>query len=178
MTRPRPTTRAPKPNQQERAQRELVIDNLIGRALRGHLTIPEAALLADYIRADRRNAQQTRQSLTDTTRALERHREAARTAIREAEQRAEQAETELAELRTVARGYCPACGRGDAAPTVEDWEQQKQRAERAEAAITRVRAIAGWAANDWADLSPDKILAALDPPAPAAEARSADKEQP
>lgn len=46
---------------------------------------------------------------------------------------------ELAALRAVARGYCPACGRGDAAPTVEDWEQQKQRAETAEATITRVR---------------------------------------
>ena len=39
----------------------------------------------------------------------------------------------LAALRQVARGYCPACGRGDAAPTVEDYEQQRQRAEQAEA---------------------------------------------
>lgn len=46
---------------------------------------------------------------------------------------------ELAALRAVARGYCPACGRGDAAPTVTDWEQQKQHAERAEAAIARLR---------------------------------------
>lgn len=49
---------------------------------------------------------------------------------------------ELAALRAVARGYCPACGRGDAAPTVADWEQQKRRAEQAEAAIERVRAYA------------------------------------
>ncbi|MEU9310903.1 hypothetical protein [Streptomyces sp. NPDC048256] len=35
-------------------------------------------------------------------------------------------------LRQVARGYCPACGRGDAAPTVEDFEQQRKRAEVAE----------------------------------------------
>ncbi|MFE9448327.1 hypothetical protein [Streptomyces sp. NPDC006739] len=42
------------------------------------------------------------------------------------------AETELAALRQVARGYCPHCGRGDAAPTVEDWEQQRDRANRAE----------------------------------------------
>lgn len=35
-------------------------------------------------------------------------------------------------LRAVARGYCPACGRGDAAPTVTDWEQQKQRADQAD----------------------------------------------
>lgn len=44
--------------------------------------------------------------------------------------RAEAAETQLAALRQVSRGYCPACGRGDAAPTVADWEQQKQRADR------------------------------------------------
>jgi hypothetical protein len=40
------------------------------------------------------------------------------------------AKNQLAELRAVARGYCPACGRGDAAPTVDDWEQQKQRADQ------------------------------------------------
>jgi hypothetical protein len=38
----------------------------------------------------------------------------------------------FAALRQVARGYCPDCGRGDAAPTVDDWEQQKQRADTAE----------------------------------------------
>lgn len=97
---------------------------------------------------------------------------------------------ELAALRTVARGYCPTCGRGDAAPTVADWEEQKRRADnaeegerrmlaqrqemaeeryiwqergdRAEAAITRVRAIAGWAINGWSDLSPQKVLDAID----------------
>lgn len=42
---------------------------------------------------------------------------------------------QLAALRKVARGYCPACGRGDAAPTVTDWEQQKQRADQAEAQV-------------------------------------------
>lgn len=41
-------------------------------------------------------------------------------------------ETELAALRKVARGYCPTCGRGDCAPTVADWEQQKQRVEQVE----------------------------------------------
>ena len=45
---------------------------------------------------------------------------------------------ELAALRAVARGYCPACGRGDAAPTVADWEQQKQRADKAEETSRRL----------------------------------------
>lgn len=49
--------------------------------------------------------------------------------------------TDLAALRAVARGYCPDCGRGDAAPTVTDWEQQKQRADRAETALAGVRAL-------------------------------------
>jgi len=39
------------------------------------------------------------------------------------------AQDQLAALRQVARGYCPACGRGDAAPTVDNWEQQRQRAD-------------------------------------------------
>lgn len=48
------------------------------------------------------------------------------------------AQDELAALRTVARGYCPACGRGDAAPSVEDWEQQRQRADCAVAALRNI----------------------------------------
>lgn len=47
---------------------------------------------------------------------------------------------ELAALRQVARGYCPACGRGGAAPTVEDWEWQKQRADQAVAALAELLA--------------------------------------
>lgn len=40
-----------------------------------------------------------------------------------------------------ATGYCPACGRGDVAPTAEAYEQQRQRAERATAALDRVRMV-------------------------------------
>lgn len=75
---------------------------------------------------------------------------------------------QLAALRTVARGYCPHCGRGDAAPTVEYSEQQRQRADQAEAAIARVRALA----DRWDNaLAPDRtyaraLRAALDEPAP------------
>lgn len=82
-----PRTRAPKPNQHERAQRQTVIDNLIGRALRGALTIPEAAVLAEYWRAEQRIGEKTRRRLTDTTRALTRHREAADAEIRRLEER-------------------------------------------------------------------------------------------
>ncbi len=41
-------------------------------------------------------------------------------------------EGEIAALRQVARGYCPECGRGDAAPTVDDWQRERQRADQAE----------------------------------------------
>jgi hypothetical protein len=42
---------------------------------------------------------------------------------------------ELEALRAVARGYCPHCGRGDAAPTVDDWQRERDRAEQAEAKV-------------------------------------------
>lgn len=38
----------------------------------------------------------------------------------------------LAALRRVARGYCPACGRGDCATTADQWYEQRQRADKAE----------------------------------------------
>jgi hypothetical protein len=44
----------------------------------------------------------------------------------------DQLHNELAALREVARGYCPACGRGDASPTAQQWEDQKQRADQVE----------------------------------------------
>ncbi len=49
---------------------------------------------------------------------------------------------QLAALRQVARGYCPACGRGDAGVTTDDWEQQRKRADQAEAALARVQHLA------------------------------------
>lgn len=80
-------TRAPKPNQHERAQRRATIETLLGRALRGVLTIPEAAVLADYMRAEWRVADKTRVSLGDTTRALASHRAAADAEIQRLEAR-------------------------------------------------------------------------------------------
>lgn len=43
------------------------------------------------------------------------------------------AQDQLAALRAVARGYCPACGRGDCSPTADQWYKQQQRANKAEA---------------------------------------------
>lgn len=45
---------------------------------------------------------------------------------------------QLEALRQIARGYCPECGRGDAAPTVADWEQQRQRADEAERRLRNI----------------------------------------
>lgn len=42
-------------------------------------------------------------------------------------------------IETSAAGYCPHCGRGDAGPTADQYEQQRQRAEKAEAALARIR---------------------------------------
>ncbi len=77
MTRRKTAVRALKPNEQERIQRHTAVDALLQRALRGLLTIPEAAVLADYWRQERRIGELTRRRLTDTTKALQRHREAA-----------------------------------------------------------------------------------------------------
>ncbi|MFE1205671.1 hypothetical protein ACFW5V_28705 [Streptomyces sp. NPDC058762] len=49
------------------------------------------------------------------------------------------------------------------------------RAAHAEAAIARVRAVAGWAIQGWSDLSPEKVLLAVEghEPAPAPAATQA-----
>jgi len=82
---------------------------------------------------------------------------------------------QLDALRQVARGYCPTCGRGDAAPTVQDWEQQRDRAERADAAIERVRALR----DDLREITGARYIAdaldnILDQPAPTAATQPTD----
>lgn len=100
----------------------------------------------------------------------------------------------LAALRAVARGYCPSCGRGDAAPTVEDWEQQRdkagrleianralntaaleavERAERAEAAIARVREYVATSDDDGIRTRETVLGIVGDWPGPETEAASA-----
>jgi hypothetical protein len=46
---------------------------------------------------------------------------------------------ELAALKSIATGYCFECGRGDCSPTPGQWYEQRQRADRAEAKVERVR---------------------------------------
>ena len=63
----------------------------------------------------------------------------ARDRARKERARAEQAEAELTALKTITSGYCGHCGRGDCSPTADQWYEQRQRADRHEAAIERVR---------------------------------------
>ncbi|KUJ65415.1 hypothetical protein [Streptosporangium amethystogenes] len=48
---------------------------------------------------------------------------------------------DLDALKAITAGYCGHCGRGDCSPTADQWLEQRQRAEQAEAAIARVRAL-------------------------------------
>ncbi|MFB7452823.1 hypothetical protein [Streptomyces sp. NPDC056194] len=108
-----PRQRAPKGRDRDRDDRRAVLDVLLARAQRGVLSAAEAALLAQHVGEEQRLADETRQAMTGTTQALERHRAAADAAIVEAEQRAERAEEEL-------RGYQAAeTYRQAAADTVE-----------------------------------------------------------
>ncbi|WP_020135097.1 hypothetical protein [Streptomyces sp. 351MFTsu5.1] len=83
--RRRPNGHALKPNQRARQQREAAVEALLLKAAAGTLSIPEGLLLAECWREERRLDAKTRQRLTDTTRALERHREAADGEIRRLE---------------------------------------------------------------------------------------------
>lgn len=83
------------------------------------------------------------------------------------------AQDELAALRAVSGGYCPACGRGDCAPTADQWYKQRQRADQAEAALAQARSLH----RESCPFARGKVgrtaftcgmCDALDPPAPAA----------
>lgn len=43
--------------------------------------------------------------------------------------------TAAAAVADIDRGYCPHCGRGDAAPSADQWLQERRRAEKAEATV-------------------------------------------
>jgi hypothetical protein len=98
---PRTAQRAPKGRDRDRADRRAVVDVLLARAARGVMSSTEGALLAEHVREEQRLADENRRAMAGTTQALERHREAADAAIREAEQRAEEAERKLSESETL-----------------------------------------------------------------------------
>ena len=72
---------------------------------------------------------------------------------------------DLAVLRQVARGYCPACGRGDATPTLADWEQQRQKLNAVAALRDDLHGITG---ARWIADALDHILDSDQPAAGAA----------
>ncbi|MET8696877.1 hypothetical protein ABZV65_30555 [Streptomyces bauhiniae] len=90
-----------KPTQHDRVHRHAGIDWLLPRLEAGLLTPEEAALLASYVREEVRLGAKARKSLTRTNGRLAKHREAADTAIREAEQRAAELAKKLAEAEAV-----------------------------------------------------------------------------
>ncbi|WP_432155542.1 hypothetical protein [Streptomyces sp. bgisy153] len=116
MTR-RPYHRPPEGRDHDRTERDRVVDVLLARLDRGALSPAEAALLGEHVREYRRLAEENRRAMVGTTRALAKHREAADAAIVEAEQRAKQAEQQLAPveatLAEVRRRHRGACERVD-----------------------------------------------------------------
>jgi hypothetical protein len=135
---PRPQQRAPKGRDRDRADRRAVVDVLLARLARGVLSPAEGALLAEHVREEQRLADENRRAMAGTTQALERHREAADAAIREAEQRAEQAEHRAEQVEERLAAYVDVFG----PEAVEDFHAMQHRAVTAEAAVSRVRALA------------------------------------
>ncbi|MFD5591958.1 hypothetical protein [Streptomyces griseorubiginosus] len=112
MTR-RQYHRPPEGRDRDRTECDRVVDVLLARLDRGALSPAEAALLGEHVREYRRLAEENRRAMVGTIRALAKHREAADAAIVEAEERAKQAEQQLApveaalaETRRRHRGAC------------------------------------------------------------------------
>lgn len=97
----RTTRRAPKGRTRDRDDRRAVLAVLLARAQRGVLSPAEGALLAQHVREEQRLADESRRAMASTTRALDRHREAAAAAIVEAEERATTAEQKLSDSETL-----------------------------------------------------------------------------
>ncbi|GHC44374.1 MULTISPECIES: hypothetical protein [Streptomyces rochei group] len=142
-----------KPTAQRRRDRRDLLDNLLSRALRGRLTTAEAALLAEKVREEQRVSDETRARLADSDRAIVRHRAAADAAIRELEQRAEEAEVEAEQHKadylntcaTVAAMHAAATGYDDRGPergVVEDVADIRARMLAAEQRLARIRDMA------------------------------------
>ncbi|WP_225840286.1 hypothetical protein [Streptomyces sp. NK08204] len=129
----------------------------------------------DHLTSDALDALYEQLEAAEATEA-QRQLATARDAFASATTRSARAEAELARLRQVARGYCPACGRGDAAPTVQDWEQQRQRADHLTTEITALRDdLRGITGARWIA---DMLDTILNQPAPAATQATDNQEQP
>lgn len=87
------------PQRHDREKRRAAFDDLLPLLEAGTLSREQAALLAVHVREEVRLGVKTGKSLARTNRRLARHREAADTAIRSAEECAEQARTQLAEAQ-------------------------------------------------------------------------------
>ncbi|MFE7853731.1 hypothetical protein [Streptomyces sp. NPDC057403] len=175
-----------KPTAQRRRERRALLDNLLARMLRGVLSAAEAALLAECVREEQRVYDQTRRSLGETGQAvgearetLRKHREAADAAIREFEQRAVDAEEQLTAYRAVEESR-QAWARRVAA----DMDTALARAERAEAALDRVRdaqrlgeALAAVAEFDGLTPEAARTTAAFAVAADSTEARLAEQQR-
>ena len=139
---PRPEQRAPKGRHRDRQDRRAVLDVLLARAERGVITQAEGALLRAHVAEEMRLADENRRAMAGTTQALERHREAADAAIRELEQRAEQAEQ---------RAEVIAADRDRLAAELDDAEQAADRFRRAAAQAEAERERLARAVQDMHD---------------------------
>lgn len=200
-----------KPTAQRRRERRALLDNLLARMLRGVLSAAEAALLAECVREEQRAYDQTRRSLGETGQAhgktretLRKHREAADAAIQELEQRAVDAEEQLTAYRAVeesrqewarrvAADMDTALARVEEAETVAAEAKRlmerrtttlRERAERAEAALDRVRdaqrlgeALAAVAEFDGLTPEAARTTAAFAVAADSTEARLAEQQR-
>lgn len=129
-TEPRRQHSRTQPRDHERGSRRAALDVLLARAERGALSRAEAVVLRQYVTEEQRTADECRKANAGTTRALARNREAADAEIRALEQRALDAEEQLAAWRTV-------FGLGG----LDTYRAAHARAERAEQQLAAVRAL-------------------------------------
>lgn len=138
-----PQQRAPKGHTRDRHDRRTVVAVLLARIQRGVLSPAEGALLAEHVREEQRLADESRRAMAGTTQALEQHREAADTAIREVEAEAERYKADcLSACGTIAAMYEAATGRTGMGPVrgvVEDVADVRTHLFATEQALAEVR---------------------------------------
>lgn len=164
MTR-RPYHRPPEGRHRDRHDRRAVLDVLLGRAQRGVLTPAEGALLAEHVREEQRVADENRRAMAGTTQALERHREAADAAIREAEAERDRLARVVQDMhdginRTAHEAFAERKRHREAEQALRD--QYEQQLADARAAVDRVRTLAADARARGLLIHPAAVEAALD----------------